>query len=556
MLILRIRRAEVALKDGRLDEAFELARTDGVAPHRRGQRLITRLAGALAARGRGHLDADRLTEAAADCEKARLLAGNLPEVAALRADVAARSAGNRGARHHRHEAVATARDHIENGRLSLGARALETVPSEDDQAELLRREADRRRERAAAAIERAQQAVASQEWPQVIDALIEAREAHPNGAGLGELVARVNGELERQVRSAIEKGRLELAERWLAIWKPLSGGTVAEQELAWMSDQLRRVASWLEAGDLQLAADALRRMTIMLPGVAWLKEAADHVGRSVEGMNQVRGGPLGTLMAMEPPPRDRQRSRASQQSRDPQQSRDREGADGGRHRDAREDESTLPAAPMPGRLTGCEPVPKGGGQVPAKFLLQIDGVGSYLVLRNRRVVIGAERGRGLADVTLLADSSLPEVAIEREDEDYFLIGDGQVRVNGQPVRRRLLADGDRINLNARCGLKFGLPSRASTTAMLTLSAARLARRDVRRVMLLDRSLILGPGPGAHIRAEGLSQPAVLYVRDGRVFCRTAEPITVDDRMMDRNAGLPMNARIRIGPVSMVMTNAS
>ena len=55
-----------------------------------------------------------------------------------------------------------------------------------------------------------------------------------------------------------------------------------------------------------------------------------------------------------------------------------------------------------------------------------------------------------------------------------------------------------------------------------------------------------------MRADVLSEAAVLVVRDNHLFCRTGQPVTVDDRPMDRTAGLPVDAKIRVGPVQFVM----
>ena len=46
MLILRLKQAETAVADGRLDEAFEIVQSEQIRQHRRGQKLIGRLAGA------------------------------------------------------------------------------------------------------------------------------------------------------------------------------------------------------------------------------------------------------------------------------------------------------------------------------------------------------------------------------------------------------------------------------------------------------------------------------------------------------------------------------
>ena len=73
MLFLRIKQAEAALADGRLDEAFEIAKAADLRKQRSGQDLVGHLARALLDRGREHLDADRPIPAAHDCEKAEQL---------------------------------------------------------------------------------------------------------------------------------------------------------------------------------------------------------------------------------------------------------------------------------------------------------------------------------------------------------------------------------------------------------------------------------------------------------------------------------------------------
>ena len=83
MLILRIRQAEVALNDGRLDEACELCQSQRLRSHRKGQALVTRLVQALVKRGHAHLNASRPQQALVDCEKAQRFGGNLAEVVEL-----------------------------------------------------------------------------------------------------------------------------------------------------------------------------------------------------------------------------------------------------------------------------------------------------------------------------------------------------------------------------------------------------------------------------------------------------------------------------------------
>jgi hypothetical protein len=147
------------------------------------------------------------------------------------------------------------------------------------------------------------------------------------------------------------------------------------------------------------------------------------------------------------------------------------------------------------------------------------------------------------------------VTIERTEGDYFLRCGSGVEVNEKMTTGTLLADGDKIALSPRCRLRFRLPSAASGSAVLELSTARLPQADVRRVILLDREMIMGPDPAAHVRADHLPARAVLHVRDGRLLCRTDEQLTIDRRPADPAEGIPLDTPVRVGPLGLVVSRA-
>jgi hypothetical protein len=152
-----------------------------------------------------------------------------------------------------------------------------------------------------------------------------------------------------------------------------------------------------------------------------------------------------------------------------------------------------------------------GESLPTKFLVQVDGAGTYLISRQPVTAFGPISSSQAPDVGLIADPGAAPVSIERVDDDYFL------RIPGAPGK--LLASGDRIGISPRCRLIFTQPNPSSTTAVLDLSAGRFPRADLRRVILLDRDLVIGPGSTAHIRSDQLTEPIVLNVRDGKLWCR-------------------------------------
>ena len=524
MLILRIRRAETAMADGRLDEAFELVRDEDVRSHRRGQELIGRLAKALLARAREHLDSGRLAQAGADCDKASRLGGNLPSVEQMRDEISRAVLAHQRRDQHRADAMAAAHEHIDQGRISIGREMLAELDEGSGKPGRLLREADGRREAAKVALKRAQAALDREDGESAIDALLEARQMNPGNDQVNELALQVTAGLTQEVRARIDQGRLDLAESLLERLGPLAGDSVQMRELGRIIDQCRLARDSLEQGRLTQAEQALRRLAPILPDAQWLNEALGSAQQAADSFEHLQAGPLGLLTGVqvqgtEAPPAEGFGAPAAVPT-DAQLS-----ADGSK-------------AMLPGRL-----------------MMHVDGVGSFVVLRGQRVTVGSAKSSARADVGLLAGSGLPTVAIERVDDDYFLSCDRPVHVNDKPTSSKLLGNDDVIALSRRCRLRFGLPSPASTTGVLNLSGTRLPRGDARRVILLDRDLIIGPGPSSHIRVDEIAEPIVLYLRDGRLLCRTNLKATIDGRAMGAQTDVPLDAHVQIGPVSFVIKAA-
>ena len=172
--------------------------------------------------------------------------------------------------------------------------------------------------------------------------------------------------------------------------------------------------------------------------------------------------------------------------------------------------------------------------------MQIDGVGSYLVIRDSKVTIGPVSASLRPHIGLVADPALPIITVERLDDDYFL--------QTNSGEQELLSNDDQLALGPRCRMKFRLPSAASTTAILQLSGARLPRADVRQIVLLDREIIVGPGSAAHIRCDELTEPIILYVQNGCLRCRTKFATDFEE--------IPMDRPVEIGPLSFTLTGDS
>ena len=183
----------------------------------------------------------------------------------------------------------------------------------------------------------------------------------------------------------------------------------------------------------------------------------------------------------------------------------------------------------------------------------MDGIGSFLVLRDRCVTVGPISSSARPTVGLMAAPNIPVATIERVQDDYFIRSTSPIRVNDVATTNKLLVDGDRIVLSPRATMKFHIPNPASTTAILDLSGARLGRADIRRIILMDRDILIGPAVGNHILAEPLERTVAIYAQNNRLLCKAGENVLIDDVPVGSTAGLAVDKQLRIGQISFVLT---
>jgi tetratricopeptide (TPR) repeat protein len=533
VLILRIRHAETALADGRLDEAFELVREPKLRGHRRGQDLATRLVEAFAKRGREHLTAGRYTAALTDCEKAQQLAGDQPQLIALRSEAMDAATNQRRTERMKANAVAAARDEIDNGRLAAGERLLVVASVHDTRAGQLLQELGQRHNLVDSAVKGADDALDRDDIDAALVELDRARHADRSDKRIKQLSDRLKIVLRDRLNDAIEEGRLDradsLGQRLIRVDEQ---GAESQHLLAALS-QCKAAWDRIDHGRVHDAEEICRRLTVQFPKAKWITEACKHLSAASDSMESLRTGPLGLLTTAPQFRHDAPTQAPSMATRGM-------GA------------SPMRSEPRPEAVHGRGAHATEG--LPSKFIVQVDGAGSCMVLRQSTVTIGPVSSDRIPDIGLIAEAGAPVATIERADEDYFLRG-SVLAVNDKPAANKLLVSGDRISLTPRCRVSFVTPSAASTTAVLDLIGARFPRADVRRVVLLDRELVIGPGMSSHMRCDTTPEPIVLHVRDNRLFCRSSAEVEVNGQPMDREKGIPVGANVRVGLVSFVVTQA-
>lgn len=533
MNFLRIKQAQCALADGRLDEAHELIGHDAVRSHRHGQRLATRLIKAYVKRGEAHLEAGRLHESLADCEKAGSLAGHGPEVSELRQRVVKQMDDKRRDTERQNMALGAARRHADEGFLSRGAALLRGANSDSTRVMQAEQELELHRAKADAAIERGGAALDREDWAAAGHHLAAAHRLRPYDPKVEELSSRLSQQAAARVRESLKQGRIDKAESLLRAVAPAAGDDLAIGELREAVGLIAKASDAMACGDARTAGRELRKVKALLPDAGWIDEAIGLADSIVTSRDALAGGPLGLISDGYA---SAARSVPVMRNQDRVESR--------------------PATPIAyNKDVGRNVLDENRDLLPKQFLIQVDGCGSTLVTGSPAVTIGPVSSSDRPDVGLIADPSAPTVTLQRVEDDYFLRSPRMVKVNGKPVSDSLLNDGDKIELSPRCRLKFRMPHAASTSGVIELSGARMVRGDVKRIVLLDKQLVMGSGPACQVRADSADEPIILCVRGGRLICQSRQTVQMGGEACDASHGVPMDKPVCVGSVTFRITQA-
>ncbi len=524
MLILKLKQADLALNDGRLDEAYGLLQTVALKQHRRGQVLVGQLARALGERGQSHLAEGRLQEALADCNKADKLSGNLDFVAQLRKSVCEAIQARQEQSEKRQAHVAMAQRQLDQGRLSVGEQILEQTDSRYVQAELLKDQATAKRLEVDSLVAKARAALSHKDLENALAIVTPVAHCALNHADLGTLLTEIKHQIVDRIKDHLNQGRVDLAD---ALWGRINGLPDVGSQIQAMGQAVlfcKQAGKSIQAGQIVEAGEILRKLRLLLPKAAWLKTAVQHSQEAQQALDELRTGPL-SLIGFEP----------CEPCSDPS------------------DPMPLPVRPpvtLPKPSRALNPHPVLGA-----FVLQVDGVGSFYVMSQSTVCVGPVSSSKVPDLPLMTQPHIPSIEVMREEGDYLLRGSGAVQINGASATQKCLMDGDRIQLSDKCRLKFNLPNAASTSATLVLSGTRMARPDINYCVLMDREILIGPGCNNHIRSDQLDHTLALMLNQGRLTVRNANQVMVNHKPMKLTDALPVNTPIRIDGLTLVITDA-
>jgi hypothetical protein len=521
-LFSRTKAAENALRDGRIDEAYDRLRDPEIAGLRGAEPLLDEVAKALAARARLHAQAGRFGHALDDLERVQKLGRETAELAALRQRVA-RELGRRAALEaEQKQALDRAVSDVQGGRLESGRLAVEQLGPLTEGAQV-RRELDIRLarseqllEQAAASLRAGALLAACRYWNEAVQRQGRTRQSDA-------LADELWPAFRAQVGSWAADGRLDLFQAALE-----AAGGLRQRDAQW--DELERIAllarqASRELGqrDFQRAREMLLRLMAARPEAQWVKDALGEVTSILEAWSRLLASPLGLLDAS---------LRETSEIGTDQTARPRQNTEGEDPCMEAGDAASLDGGPL---------------------LVLVDGTGSFCLSTRDVVTLGRTTGSVKVDVPLTADLQSRHAEIARIGEDYFLTALGPVRVNHRPVQRTLLRHGDRIALAAHAKLTFHKPSVKSGTAVLKLADTCRLPLDVGAVVLFHETCVLGPQGTCHVRTREGESRLVLFERAGRLFGRL-DPAkgTVQERPPERARPVPAGPTLDFGDIRLTV----
>lgn len=496
--LVRIKAAEDALRNGRLDEAFRMATADDVRDDRRAAKLVARLADAFWDRARAHYDEGRYSEALIDLERAARAGRDHSEVAALSSEIRAAAHQSQHRRKDRDARLAAAKGHIDEGQLTMGKRALEPAKPDDAEVARLREAAATRDRQAAEDIEQARKLLRENQVEAAVERCRRAASLDVNDTVLRQLEADLVKRITDDVQEEFAAGRIDRAGQRLAVLGNLGENDARRLEASDLVERARRVGRLCERRDYGEALREVQRLRRLAPKASWLREAEDKLTRIDQATDALLAGPIGLMV---------------------------------------KPDSAVAVAPAAPRREASRPVrvqraapavtaPVSGSLLPDRLLVLVDGAGSYLLVRKARATIGrlhqprsGDGDASAADIALLADIASEHAEIARVDDDYFAVAKRDLFVNGRPVSQAMLADGDRLRVGRSAELTFRVPSRRSASAVLDLASRARMGGDVRRVILFSGHVMIGAGRSCHVRVPTAARELVLFERGGGLYVR-------------------------------------
>jgi hypothetical protein len=189
-------------------------------------------------------------------------------------------------------------------------------------------------------------------------------------------------------------------------------------------------------------------------------------------------------------------------------------------------------------------VQAGPQRVDDRFMLWVDGVGSYLVCPGDDLLIGAPSESTGVDIAVAGDLSRRAAALRRQANDYIVQPLSDVRINGTRCHRaQTLRHGDELQFGGSIRFRVCKPHPLSGSLRLEMLSRHRLEPACDGLILLADTCVLGPAASAHIPCPHWQHELVVFRRDAQLLVRCGASLTVDGRGVEPRTITPLGTRL-------------
>lgn len=498
LLHTRIRAAEAALADGRVDAAYECAIDQAVWQSPRGQQLADAVARPIMARARLAAQRGDYPAALEELDRLARLQRESADARALRQRALTELRGRHENAAEQNAAVERAAANLRDGRLESGRIEIERVADARQRARL-EQDFQARCDRVKSAVSQAQSALQSGDVLGAVRTWAAATARHGHTSESDSLAQQLADKSQATCDAWWEAGRLDQLLAAEVYLRDLARVSPAIEPHLRVARLCREAGRELGKGDFAELRRTLLRLQAVR-GAKWLSGAIQALNDIQAKNDLLLACPIGALVNAS----DGDTMTIPEGALLPESRHERPRA----------------AAAMRQVVRHADRAAQHAGGA-GSLLMLIDGGGSSLWLAGDRVRIGRAGSSAQVDVAIPADLQGNHADVLRSGDDYFLVAHGVAEVNHRPVQRVLLRDNDRIQLGSNAKLTFHKPSARSGSAVLKLHHRCRLPRDVSSVVLFRETALVGPQANCHVRTREGGNQVVVFARDGRFFAREA-----------------------------------
>ena len=296
-----------------------------------------------------------------------------------------------------------------------------------------------------------------------------------------DLVAKPIAELKTLSAADFNSGRLDRCAAKINLLLEIGNKSQDTIELHEQLIRCRSVDQAIQEAKFEVALRTIQIIQQVSAKAVWVKSALAAIKQCQTGIDTLHAGPLGLL-----PSRLAEPLQPSLLTAAPQR--------------------PLPKKPVP------SPMNLVANSNCSQSLLQVDQLGGILLLRGNSISIGTPRIASDSTVVLQTDGLTSKIKISRDGEDYFVSSNDGLFVNDYMAKQHILNHGDIITVGARGRLKFLRPVAASNSAVLIVQGAKLKRRDIHGIVLVDEAVIFGDSH-CHFSVPNLPRRVIVRPND-------------------------------------------